>query len=142
MIKKIISALAVVAVFMLLSAPTAQAQGWFQNIFGGGGGGGSQNTDITISKEDLGLPGTPEKISGKEVAAVLNLVYAAAAFVAIIVIVIGGIRYTTSNGDASGIQTAKNTIMYAVVGLIVVIMAAAITNFVIAMVGTQSGGTP
>jgi len=140
MIRKIISVFTVVAALVLLSAPTAQAQGFLQNLFGGGGGGSNRSTEITISKDDLGLGGTPDRITGKEVAAVLNLVYAAAGFVAIIVIVIGGIRYASSNGDASGIQTAKNTIMYAVVGLIVVIMAAAITNFVIASIGGQSGG--
>jgi multisubunit Na+/H+ antiporter MnhB subunit len=51
--------------------------------------------------------------------------------VAVIMIVIGGIKYTTSNGDASSVTSAKNTIMYAVVGLIVALMAYAIVNFVI-----------
>ena len=49
---------------------------------------------------------------------------------AVIAIVIGGIRYTTSNGDASQIQSAKNTIMYAVIGLVVALMAGGIVNFV------------
>jgi hypothetical protein len=46
-------------------------------------------------------------------------------------IVIGGIRYTTSNGDSAGITSAKNTILYAVVGLIVALLAYAIVNFVL-----------
>ena len=48
-----------------------------------------------------------------------------------IIIVIGGIRYTSSNGDPGSVKAAKDTVLYAVVGLIVVIMAAAITDFVI-----------
>ena len=50
--------------------------------------------------------------------------------IAVIMIVIGGIKYTTSNGDASAV--AKNTILYAVIGLLVAISAYAIVNFVVA----------
>jgi hypothetical protein len=46
-------------------------------------------------------------------------------------IVIGGIKYTTSNGDSSAITSAKNTILYSVVGLVVAILAFAIVNFVL-----------
>ena len=49
-----------------------------------------------------------------------------------IMIVIGGIKYTTSNGDASAVSGAKNTILYAVIGLLVAISAYAIVNFVVA----------
>ena len=106
---------------------------WFQNLFGGGGGGKTDST-ISISAGDLGLPNTPTQIGGGELVAILNLVYVVAGIVAVVVIIIGGIRYTTSNGDSNGIQSAKNTIMYAVIGLVVVIIAAAITNFVIEIV--------
>ncbi len=51
--------------------------------------------------------------------------------VAVIVIIIGGIKYVTSNGESSAVQSAKNTIMYAVVGLLVAILAFAIVNFVV-----------
>lgn len=52
--------------------------------------------------------------------------------VAVIMIVVGGIKYVTSNGSSERITSAKNTIMYAVVGLIVAIAAYAIVDFVIA----------
>lgn len=51
--------------------------------------------------------------------------------IAVIMIVIGGIRYTISNGEAANIKAAKDTILYAVVGLLVAILAYAIVNFVI-----------
>lgn len=51
--------------------------------------------------------------------------------VSVIMIVIGGLRYTTSNGDEARIKTAKNTILYAVIGLVVAILAYAIVRFVI-----------
>ena len=51
--------------------------------------------------------------------------------VAVIMIVIGGLRYVTSNGDSNQASQAKNTILYAVIGLVVAIMAYAIVNFVV-----------
>lgn len=92
---------------------------------------GASNTEIKITKDDLGLKGAPEQVQQNEIAAILNIVYFVAGIVAVITIVIGGVRYTTSGGDPSGVKAAKDTVLYAVVGLVVVIMAAAITNFVI-----------
>lgn len=56
--------------------------------------------------------------------------------VSVIMLIIGGIRYTVSNGDSTAVQNAKNTIMYAIVGVIVSILAYAVVNFVI---GSFSG---
>lgn len=51
--------------------------------------------------------------------------------ISVIVIIIGGIRYTISMGDAKNVEAAKSTILYAVVGLVVAILAYAIVNFVL-----------
>lgn len=51
--------------------------------------------------------------------------------VAVIMIVIGGIRYTISQGDSGAVTSAKNTILYSVIGLVVALFAYAIVNFVI-----------
>ena len=51
--------------------------------------------------------------------------------IAVIMVVVGGIRYTTSNGDASGIKSAKDTILYAIIGIIVALLAYTIVNFVL-----------
>lgn len=51
--------------------------------------------------------------------------------IAVIMLVIGGIRYTVSNGDSNSVTAAKNTIMYAIIGIIVAIIAYAAVNFVI-----------
>ena len=75
---------------------------------------------------------------------ILDTVYLWIGIIAVIVIVIGGIRYMTSTGDSQKIQGAKNTIMYAIIGLIVTLMAFAITNFVIGALngqGADGGGT-
>jgi hypothetical protein len=61
----------------------------------------------------------------------IKLLLYAIGIISVIMIIIGGIKYTTSNGDSSQITSAKNTILYAVVGLIVALLAFAIVNFVV-----------
>ena len=63
-----------------------------------------------------------------EISSVLLFIVGA---IAVIMIVIGGLRYVISGGDASQVQAAKNTILYALVGIIVAILAYAAVNFVI-----------
>lgn len=50
---------------------------------------------------------------------------------AVILIIIGGLMYVLSDGDANKVSTAKNTILYAAIGLVVVVLAQAIILFVI-----------
>lgn len=68
---------------------------------------------------------------GKLIKTIVNVLLFVLGALAVIMIVIGGIKYTVSNGDASAVTSAKNTIFYAVIGLIVALMAYAIVNFVI-----------
>ena len=51
--------------------------------------------------------------------------------VSVIMLIIGGFRYVVSQGDQQQVQSAKNTILYAVVGIVVAILAYAAVNFVI-----------
>ena len=64
--------------------------------------------------------------------------------VSVIMLVLGGFKYVTSNGNADQIKSAKNTIMYAVIGLVVAIIAYAVVGFVVdsfvASTPTSSGG--
>lgn len=53
---------------------------------------------------------------------------------AVIVIIIGGIRYVTSSGDPNNTTGAKNTILFAIVGLLVALLAQAIIIFVISKI--------
>jgi hypothetical protein len=62
---------------------------------------------------------------------VVNLLLFVLGVIAVIMIIVGGIRYTTSNGDSGAITSAKNTILYSVVGLIVAMLSFAIVNFVV-----------
>lgn len=65
----------------------------------------------------------------------LHIVYFVAGIVAVIIIIVAGFTYVTSAGDAVATAKAKNTIMYAIIGLILVILAFAITQFIIGRLG-------
>lgn len=56
--------------------------------------------------------------------------------ISVIMLIIGGLRYVVSGGDSTAVQNAKNTILYAIVGIVVAIMAYAVVSFVI---GSFSG---
>lgn len=51
--------------------------------------------------------------------------------VGVIMLVLGGFKYVTSNGNADQIKSAKNTVLYAVIGIVVAILAFAIVRFVV-----------
>ena len=62
---------------------------------------------------------------------VISTVYTWVGIIAVIMIIIGGIMYSTSAGNPKKVKTAKDTIFYALIGLIVALSAFAITNFVL-----------
>ena len=61
---------------------------------------------------------------------VLNIVFVILGAIAVMMVVIGGIKYAASQGDPQAISKAKGTIIYAIVGLLVAIFARAIIGFV------------
>lgn len=66
---------------------------------------------------------------------IINILLTVATVVSVIVIIIGGIMYATSNGDSGRVTNAKNTVLYAVIGLVVSGFALAIVNLVVARMG-------
>lgn len=58
--------------------------------------------------------------------------------ISVIMLIIGGIRYVVSGGDSSAVTSAKNTILYAVVGIVVAILAYALVNFVVGSFSASS----
>lgn len=73
---------------------------------------------------------------------VVNAMLFIIGFLSVIMLIFGGLRYIISGGNAAAVTTAKNTILYAIVGLIIAIFAYAIVNFVIgSLTGGTTGGT-
>mgnify|MGYP006919896882 CR=1 FL=1 len=68
----------------------------------------------------------------------INILLYIIGVISVIMIIIGGLRYATSGGNASTVTSAKNTILYAVIGLVIAIFAYAIINFVLNNVASKS----
>ena len=67
----------------------------------------------------------------EQIKTITNILLFVIGAIAVIAIIIGGIRYVTSNGDSGATKSAKDTVLYAVIGLVVAILAFAIVNFVV-----------
>lgn len=80
-----------------------------------------------------GCPGTGS--SGDDlpdvIVNILNAVIGVAGFISVVWIIIGGVTYITSSGDAGKTKKARDTILYACIGLVICVLAFAIVNFVI-----------
>lgn len=62
---------------------------------------------------------------------VINVILTILGIVSVIMIVVGGFQYTTSGGDSNKVAAAKNTILYAVIGVVVALLAAFIVQYVV-----------
>ncbi|HSX16744.1 MAG TPA: pilin [Patescibacteria group bacterium] len=84
-----------------------------------------------------GTGGCTDKITAgsdtvnKTITTVINFFSAIVGIVSVIMIIYGGFKYISSGGDSGNVQSAKNTIIYAVIGLVVVAMAQFIVQFVL-----------
>ena len=62
---------------------------------------------------------------------VTNTILYIVGIIAVIMLIIGGIKYVLSGGDGKKVTDAKNTVLYAIIGLVISFFAYAIVNFVI-----------
>jgi hypothetical protein len=134
--------ISLVTIIGLVATPLIPVAVYAQCSGGSGGGsstgsstGGSGSTNPVDS-----ISGGVQCVGGKAASTteltdnlkiIVNVLLFLLGSIAVIMIIIGGIRYTTSNGDASNTKAAKDTILYAVIGLVVAVMAYAIVNFVL-----------
>jgi hypothetical protein len=87
----------------------------------------AQQTKIT--PEEIGIPSVTD--ADQAVSDILDLVYIVAGITCVIVIVIAGFMFTTASGDASLIKKAREMVIGAVIGLVVILLAFVITGFVL-----------
>lgn len=92
---------------------------------------------IRMMLANIDIGGQVDKIEGGDVSLevsvrnILSVVFTLVGVIAVVMIVVGGIFYIISQGNADKIQKAKGTILYGIVGLIVTLLAFAIVNFVL-----------
>lgn len=84
--------------------------------------GAPKLTDVNVPNKDVQADSI--------LVTLLNLVYLIAGVAAVIAIIMGGFWYVTSNGEADKIKRGKNAIIYASIGIVVILLAFGITGFV------------
>ena len=117
-LKLILAGLLVVPTVALAVAPAASAEGDFTLTNGVNSARGEGVSETASDPQTL-------------VKQFVNIFLFAVGALSVIMLIWGGIRYTTSAGDRNKVQAAKNTVLYAIVGLVVAILAYAIVNMVI-----------
>ncbi len=88
---------------------------------------------LAVGPGDIGvsaLNNTPGSV-GSIITSITNILFWIVGVASVIAIIIGAIQYIASAGDPGRTKAAKDTLMYAVIGLIVAILAYAIVNFVL-----------
>ncbi|MDB5186480.1 MAG: rane protein [Candidatus Saccharibacteria bacterium] len=136
MIKTIKKFLAAVSVFGLLAVPAfVPAVASAQNIEGNLCSGA--NLSFNESAGDCSAGGEATSRVNGIVTTIINIFSVVVGIIAVIMIIIGGLKYITSGGDSGNVTGAKNTILYAIIGLVIVALAQIIVRFVLAKVSAQ-----
>ena len=100
---------------------TVSAQADIQN-------GLKQGSCLDVSAE-CDVSESPDQINSL-IATVINIFSVVVGVVAVIMIIIGGLKYITSSGDSNNVTSAKNTILYAIIGIVIAFLAFAAVRFV------------
>jgi hypothetical protein len=88
------------------------------------------NFQFTENPGACNLAGTDATTSINNIVhTIVNLLSAVVGIVAVIMIIVGGFRYITSGGNDTSVTAAKNTILYAIIGLVIVALAQVLVRF-------------
>ena len=157
---KVLKAGAVAALVVVIAGGSVFAAGSITDCMGSGrkysglstSGGASSEYNVKCSR----VPGISQEIWGKTsadcaqlgtiasdpdacdsndlnsvVKMIINAVIFIIGIIAVIMIILGGVTYATSQGDSGKVKKGKDTILYGIIGLVVALLAFAIVNFVL-----------
>ena len=130
--RTIVSLVAASALFAPLLVPATVAAATAPDTSTGLCQGASLQVSSNCSPTDIGQKGTDRVNS--IIKTTIDLFSLVVGVVAVIMVIIGGLKYITSSGDSGNITGAKNTILYAIIGLVVVALAQFIVQFVLGKV--------
>jgi hypothetical protein len=140
MIQKIKNKLLILASLFMMALPLAVPAAALADCTAGGTGGsdciqgglchGAQDLDVTAGQQAC-TPGSTGNSVSDLVKKIINILSVVVGVVAVIMIIIAGFRYITSGGKQESVTAAKNTILYAIIGLVIVALAQIIVRFVL-----------
>lgn len=124
--KRLLIALSFFGLVLLPATASAQFTGPFDEVCEDAGTQGSQSV-VCQNKDN-----TENPLVGKDsiFMRAVNIIAWIIGVASIIIIIIAGLKYVTSSGDPKGIESAKNTLIYAVIGLVIFLLAQGILLFV------------
>jgi hypothetical protein len=91
----------------------------------------SGSTDIDVNNVSISQLGDIIK-------RVIDALFGIAGAVIILIIIVGGVRYILSAGDPKAVQSAKGTITFAVIGLVIILLAVVIVNVIGNLLGASN----
>ena len=142
MLKKIKNFVAVIAAFSMIAAPAAVPVAVHAaNTDINGSLCSGSNIDVTGGSNtgcDASVTGTGGKVNTL-LTNIINIFSAVVGAVAVIMLIVGGFRYITSGGASDKVGSAKNTLVYAIVGLIIVALAQLVVHFVLGQASNVAG---
>ena len=104
-------------------------------------GEGEKVTSVQQGANAAHVEGMPTNLVGDDgfIRKLTSWVLLAVGTISVVMLIYGGFRYVISGGDSKKVTDAKNTILYAIIGLIISMLAYAIVQFVISAVTGMSG---
>ncbi len=129
--KRLLTHLAIASMFVL---PTLAPVAVHADCLDGSSGGIGECLNSGAERTDPNADPDPSQKVNDMIRLVINIFSLVVGVIAVIMIIIGGLKYITSGGDSGNITGAKNTILYAIIGLIVVALAQIIVRFVLTKV--------
>jgi len=97
--------------------------------------------DLQFKADNTGCPTNGTDATSKInniVTLIINIFSVVVGIIAVIMIIVGGIKFVLSGGDSSATGNARNTVLYAVVGLVVVALAQILVRYVLARVNNST----
>jgi len=88
-------------------------------------------TNLTLSGGGSCQDSNAESKVNDTITLALNIFSSIVGIIAVVMIIVGGVKYITSQGESANVTSAKNTILYALVGLVVVALAQVVVRFVL-----------
>lgn len=128
--KKLLLSLALAVSLLLPVAATVPAYAAAGDPFDSSNSKGQACAGIS-GTQNAGACNTPSKSLETIIKNILNFLSAIIGIVAVIMVMVAGFKYITAGGDSGNVSSAKSTLTYAIVGLIIVAMAQFITQFVL-----------
>jgi hypothetical protein len=107
------------------------------NYFGGASSTSAACSAVNTLNPDQGCGGQGATSFDNIVKVIINIMSLVVGIASVIMIIVGGLNFVTSGGDSQKVATARNTILYAIVGLIIVALAQTIAHFTLSVASNQ-----